>query len=152
MRFSKWKCKNYLQITQPTPSVIISFLKQVKTKVNGLLMMWHEGCVCVCLSFVSALTSNCFRSLSTSEGSLWLRRSWAERRKWVPRFLLHIEHNHTSTTRASRQWKAWHIGLKQHHFFPQNCQISLKYWGDAGGSVDSMVHWEPWTLHSLAIC
>lgn len=47
MRFNKWKCENHLQITQPTPSVIISFLKQVKTKVNGLLMMWHEVCVCV---------------------------------------------------------------------------------------------------------
>lgn len=53
MRFSKWKCKNYLQITQPTPSVIISFLKQVKNKVNGLLMMWHEGCVCVCACLLS---------------------------------------------------------------------------------------------------
>lgn len=53
MRFNKWNCENYYQIIQPTPPVIISFLKQVKTKVNGLWMMWHEECVCVCACLLS---------------------------------------------------------------------------------------------------
>lgn len=53
MRFNKWKCENYYQITQPTP-LVISFLKQVKIKVIGLLMVWHEACVpvfCLCSYF-----------------------------------------------------------------------------------------------------
>lgn len=52
---------------------------------------------------------------------------------WAP--LLLIEQNHISATRASSQWKAWHIGLKQHLFFffssklSNISQILRRYWG-----------------------
>jgi len=53
----------HYQSTQPIPCVI-SFLKQVKNKVAGLLLRWHEVCMCVRLSFICVLTSDCFSSLS----------------------------------------------------------------------------------------
>lgn len=59
---------------------------------------------------------------------------------WAP--LLLIEQNHISATRASSQWKAWHIGLKQHLFF--FFLKTVKYFSNIEeilrGSVNSTEH------------
>lgn len=102
-------------------------------------MTWHEAYVCVPLSFVSVLTSDCFRSLPARAHYCL---AVAELREPVPVagscscwLLSLIEQNHTVAPRVCRsEWKAWHAGLKVSPFFLKTVKyFSPQCWGDAAG-------------------
>lgn len=161
MRFNKWKGENYYQITQPTPSAILS--------CNKLKRRWmaYEWCgmksVCVpvfwlCSYFKLFQVTQCQWGLPMAQQKLSWRRKWVSI-SWV--LLLHIEQNHISTTHvlvANERFGTQDVGW---FWMPRNSIIffflkTVKYFSNIEemqqGSVDCMVHWEPWSLCSLAIC